>query len=344
MSESNEKPVIEEPGNSIGRRILGWMQPQRKKQSGLLTIQVIANPSAGQGSPVLKILNTVFSEAKVEWDIAITKASGDGHILARRAIEAGADIIAVFGGDGTVIDVASALTGTPIPLGILPGGTANMMSRALGIPQDLAAAAELIAKYPQHRHAVFIGQVGDSFFAQMVGIGTEAKIVEGADRSAKDRLGNIAYTISALKAITDPTQALYRLEFDGGQVVEESGVTCLIAKTGNLGIPQLEASPQTADPNAPLMDIVIVRKSDIPTMVNIAATMVTGGINTASLPHWQASQVTVHTDPPQPIQADGELLGETPVVVRILPSPVSIIVPEETKIKKDKAAEDKPEG
>ncbi|MDD5370921.1 MAG: diacylglycerol kinase family lipid kinase [Anaerolineaceae bacterium] len=339
MPDGNENPISSASRPSLGERIARWMQPRKEPRRRQKWMHVIANPAAGQDQPVLKTLNTAFKEADVDWDIFITKAYGDGKRLAREAVAVGADVVVVFGGDGTVVDVASGLVGTSTPLGILPGGTANMMSRAMGIPQDLKAAAELIANPDHSLHKVFIGQVGEAYFAQMVGIGTEARIVEGADRTAKNHFGNWAYTIAALKALADPTQAHYRLEMDDGQVVEEDGVTCLIAKTGNLGISPLEQSPHTADPNAPLMDIVIVRKADVPTLVDIATTVRTGGINPETMPHWQARQVTVTCHPPEAITADGELLGKTPVSLRILPDPVTIIVPPETVTRNEKNEE-----
>ncbi|HEY3345449.1 MAG TPA: YegS/Rv2252/BmrU family lipid kinase [Anaerolineaceae bacterium] len=336
MSDVNENPVTDETRHSLGDRIMGWMQPRHEPHSSKKLVHVIANPASGQEQPVLKTLNTAFKDADFDWDIFITKAVGDGKRLAQEAVAAGAAIVAVFGGDGTVVDVASGLVGGSTPLGILPGGTANQMARAMGIPSDLKAAAELIVSAERSLHKVYIGQVGEAYFAQMVGIGTEAKIVEGADRSAKNRFGNWAYTIAALKALGDPSQAHYRLELDDGQVVEEDGVTCLIAKTGNLGITPLEQSAHTADPNASLMDIVIVRKADVPTLVSIATTVTTGGINPDTMPHWQARQVTVTCDPPQAITADGELLGKTPVSCRIITDPVTIIVPPETVDRNEK--------
>jgi diacylglycerol kinase family enzyme len=149
-------------------------------------------------------------------------------------------------------------------------------------------------------------------------------------------MGSLAYFVAGLKAIANPEQAHYRMEFDDGRVVEDDGVTCLIAKVGNLGIPTLENSPETADPDAALMDIAIIRRVDLPTLVNLATTLTTGGINPDTLPHWQAHRVVVHADPPQAIQADGEVVGETPVSVQIIPQPVNVIVPEETLVRKGK--------
>src|SRR5690554_7252602 len=106
-------------------------------------VHVVINPAAGQGIPLLSILNQVFSECGVDWDVSITKKSGDAREQARQAAAKGVDVVAAFGGDGTVAEVASGLLGSRTPLAILPGGTANVMSVELGIPTDLAQACRV---------------------------------------------------------------------------------------------------------------------------------------------------------------------------------------------------------
>ena len=106
-------------------------------------IHVIINPAAGQNDTVLNKLNAVFHPAGVNWDVSITKASGDATHYAREAIEAGVDIVCAYGGDGTVMEVAHAVQSGEVPMAILPGGTANLMAVELGIPKDLTEAARL---------------------------------------------------------------------------------------------------------------------------------------------------------------------------------------------------------
>ena len=309
-------------------RVVGLMNLRHREPPPHRRVDVIANPASGQSEePLLRTLNNVFKAAGIDWDLSITKEKGDAQRLAQEAVAAGATAVAVYGGDGTVVEAASGLVGSQVPLGILPGGTANMMSRAYGIPQDLEEAVSLIARPDHAIYPVHLGQVGDGYFFQLVGIGMEAKIVEGADRSAKDRLGNLAYTLAALRALTNPQNAHYRLELDDGRVVEEDGVTCLIAKTGNLGIPSLEQSQKTADPDAALLDIAILRQANLAGLLSLATTVVSGNVNPEMIPHWQAREVTVHTDPPESIQADGEIIGKTPVKVKILQEPIQLIVP-----------------
>src|SRR3712207_2296246 len=146
-------------------------------------IQVIINPTAGQDQAILGVLNRVFHEAGVTWDVSITNKAGDARRFAREAAEAGVDVVAAYGGDGTVMEVASGLVGTTCPLAIFPGGTANVMSLELGISSDLAEASAMVCSDQCAVVPIDMGQLGDEqFFILRVGTGLEADMVEGADR------------------------------------------------------------------------------------------------------------------------------------------------------------------
>src|SRR5215213_10077087 len=109
-------------------------------------VHVIINPASGQDRPVLGTLSRTFQKGGIEWEGYITKKGGDARQFAETALAAGADVVAVYGGDGTVAEVASTLAGTEIPLAILPGGTANVLSVELGIPRKLADACNLLCR------------------------------------------------------------------------------------------------------------------------------------------------------------------------------------------------------
>ena len=86
-------------------------------------IHVVVNPASGQNEPILNVLNDVFRQFDVDWTISITHKSGDATDQARQAIADGAQLVAGYGGDGTQQEIASAVVGTGIPMGVLPGGT-----------------------------------------------------------------------------------------------------------------------------------------------------------------------------------------------------------------------------
>src|SRR5688572_30650269 len=199
-------------------------------------LQVIINPAAGVGRPILQALNNGFKDSAIEWDASITHKAGDAERLAKKAIEEGADIIGVHGGDGSVMEVASALRGTETPLAIFPGGTANVMSVELGIPSDaIEASIDFIAKGNYTTRLIDMGKVNDRLFLLRVGIGLEADMMKSADQEVKNRYGILAYAFSALNEIRNLTPTNYRVRVDG-ELHEAEGISCMIANSGNVAI------------------------------------------------------------------------------------------------------------
>lgn len=290
-------------------------------------IHVIINPAAGQDRPVLGILNRVFHPAGVDWDVFVTKKEGDARRYAREAVEAGVDIVAVYGGDGTVMEVASGLIGSDTPLAIFPGGTANVMSVELGISSDLAEACALVCSDEHETVEIDMGQVSEEQnFILRVGIGFEAEMVEGADRTLKDRVGSLAYALAGLQALRDPTVSRYRLTIDG-EPIESEGISCLICNSGNVGKAGFALSPRVSVRDG-LLDVFVLRKAEIPSLLAVARHVVSGDeAHWRDLQHWQGHEVSVEADPPQEVQADGEALGTTPVFARVKPASVRVIVP-----------------
>src|SRR5579863_5841239 len=127
---------------------------------------VIINPISGQPQPVLYTLNSVFRAAGVNWDVSVTHERGDARRAATAAVSQGVDVVAVYGGDGTVLEAATGLLGTTTPLAILPGGTANILSVELGIPHDLEAATWIACDAESPVRKVDMGQSGEQFFIQ----------------------------------------------------------------------------------------------------------------------------------------------------------------------------------
>ena len=290
-------------------------------------IQIIINPAAGQDQPILGTLNRAFKDANVDWDVSITKEAGDARRFAQAAAEAGVDIVGVYGGDGTVMEVASGLMGTNVPLAIFPGGTANVMSVELGISSDLAEAVAIVCNDDVcYTRWVDMGQVDDErYFMLRVGIGFEAQMVEGAPREMKDRWGVMAYALSALQALREPQIAHYRITLDG-ETVDTEGMTCIIANAGSLGQAGLTLAPNI-DVSDGLLDVVVIRSADLPSLLAVAASVVRGDENAEPLLHWQGREIVVEAEPAQSVQADGEVLNPTPVRAKVIPHAVQVVVP-----------------
>ncbi len=327
MAKDNE--AVDSPGSSkqLPEELKSVVKDGTKRQGPAIgSVFVIANPASGQDATILNTLNSVFRAAGIEWDIAITKKSGDAARLAREAAQAGnVDIVAVYGGDGTVMEAASGLMDTQMPLAILPGGTNNVMSVELGVPKDLVQAAGLIGSASAKLRSVDMGTANDQLFILRIGIGYEAEINELADREMKDRFGGFAYTLAGLKALEKPPMANYRLTLDG-KVEELEGLWCMIANSGSLGIPNMDIV-QGVDVGDGLLDVIVIRHRDLSSLLSVAGSITKSKHVGKPLPHWQVREVLVEADPPMAVDGDGELWDPTPIKATVIPQAVRILVP-----------------
>lgn len=292
-------------------------------------VQVILNPSAGSKNPPLRVFNNLFHRANIDWDLVITKERCDGICLAEKAIKDGVDIVAAYGGDGTVMEVASALQGTGIPMAILPGGTGNILSIELGIPQNLEEACKLITQPENSRlRAVDVGITNDDkvpAFALRAGVGLEAAMLEGTDRELKERYGIFAYIMGATQALHNIKEAHYNLILDG-EPVECIGITCLIANAGYFGVPGLVLDPKVKIDDG-FLDVFVLRKMDLLQLFSLAASIVGGAELKDPALHWQVKTVSIQSDPIQSTQADGEMWGESPIDIEIKKDGLHVLVP-----------------
>lgn len=289
-----------------------------------MRVKVIINPAAGQDEPVLGVLDSVFAEIGVEWDVAVTHAAGDGIAAARQAVEEGFDLIGVYGGDGTVSEVASALAEGGPPMLLLPGGTGNVLAEELGIPPTLAEAAALAGENAAEVKRVDMGKVGDRWFIVRLTTGFESTVVEEATRELKLRYGRFAYPIAALKTLTDPPVARYSLVVDGQQI-EAEGVEVMVANSAGTGVTGIQLADEV-DVSDGLLDVLLLASTDIPNILASAADAAAGE-TPRLMTRWRGTTIHVEAEPAQGVSIDGEVEGFTPLDVVAVPGAIGVLVP-----------------
>ncbi len=287
-------------------------------------IAIIVNPAAGQDTPTLKTFNDVFTANNIDWDILITKKAGHARLLASEAVRKGYDIVVAHGGDGTVKEVAHGLLNSNVPLGIIPGGTANVLAVELGIPLDLAAACEVISK-PNQIRSIDTGTVNDDVFVLRLGMGFEADMVRGASRSLKNFFGGFAYGLSALRALVKSKNATYKMRIDGAEF-SESGISCIITNAGNIGISGLSLSNKIKVDDG-LFDVIVIQN---PNFFNMIPAAITDSENwnklISPLLHFSGKDISIEMDPNQKVQCDGERYHASKFVMKVLPGSLKVVV------------------
>lgn len=209
-------------------------------------------------------------------------------------------------------------------MAILPGGTGNGLAEDLGIPNVLSDAAALVASKQYEVRGVDMGRVGDGWFILRLTMGFEASAVEAATRELKDRFGWLAYTFAGLQTLADPPMAAYHIEVDG-EAVEVSGLACVIANSASTGVMGMKIAEGT-DVSDGLLDVIVVERADLPSLAGSFVDAVAGS-TPRGLCQWRGKKIAVASRPVQPVLADGEEAGSSPVEVSVVPEAIQVVVP-----------------
>jgi diacylglycerol kinase (ATP) len=203
------------------------------------TVAVIAHRKKTFGGG-LDELRSMFADAGVDdllW-YEVPK-SRKAPKKARKALDKGATLIFVWGGDGMVQRCADALAGSDVTMAILPAGTANLFATNLGIPQDLAEAVR-IGLYGSRRK-VDLGRLNGEHFAVMAGAGFDGDLIRDADRKLKGKFGRLAYVWTGVRhAQGDLIRT--RVRVDGHDWFDGEASCVLLGNVGTItgGIPAFD--------------------------------------------------------------------------------------------------------
>ncbi|RIK18181.1 MAG: hypothetical protein DCC51_11130 [Anaerolineae bacterium] len=291
------------------------------KESAYKRIHVVINPAAGKDEPILNVLNDIFSEYALDWDISVTKKYGDAQQQTRDAIARGVDLVAGYGGDGTQHEIANALTGTGIALGVLPGGTGNGFAHELGLPQTLAEAARLLCD-SQKTRALDVALVGDDFFIQRLYTGTEPE--QQTSREMKDKYGPVAYFINMFQQKGNQ-ELNYRITVDG-VLHEMPAMRVYVVNSGQTKSGRSITGALSA-PDDGLLEVFALNAHNIETLKAAGERFLDYDTPISEKYFWRGREIQIDVDPDQPIWIDGEFFGRTPATVKVLPGAVKVVVP-----------------
>jgi diacylglycerol kinase family enzyme len=210
---------------SFGARRSG--KPAKKR------MLIIVNPYATTVSDRLRNLVVYALQGRYEVEAVATEARNHATEIGREARDGGYDVVVAFGGDGTLNEVANGLAGTDLPVSILPGGSTNVVSRTLGIPNDVVDATEHLLSLADEwqPRKIDLGKVDDRRFVFACGAGIDATVVKRVDAHPKLKAkgGPWYYSWAGISAfykryLVNPVRI--RVTVDGGAPVE--GVTAIV--------------------------------------------------------------------------------------------------------------------
>jgi diacylglycerol kinase (ATP) len=284
-------------------------------------IFVVINPAAGKDEPILNICNDVFHSHDIEWEVGITHKYGDARRLAQQAAEAGYDLIAGYGGDGTQHEIANALVGRGVLMGVLPGGTGNGFCHELGLPSELKLALEVICTSETIRQ-VDVVRVGEEHFIQRLYVGIEPE--EQTSRELKDKYGTLAYAVSGYKRLTTLKDISYRITIDG-KVIETPATKVYVVNASQTGT-GISVTGDLSRSDDGLLEVFILDRGNLKTIAAAAERMAHLHTEIAQQFFWRGKDITIETKPDQPVWTDGEYFGRTPVRLSVLQGKLPVVV------------------
>jgi diacylglycerol kinase family enzyme len=308
--------------------------PETKKR-----MLIIVNPYATTVSDRLRHLVVYALQGRYEVDAVDTEARGHAIELCREAAHEGYDVVVAFGGDGTVNEAANGLQGSPTPLTCLPGGSANVYGKILGIPGELVDATEhLLAMADDWKpRKVDLGVVNGRCFTFASGLGLDASVVQRVDSNPhlKARFGAYYFTWAAVSTFTRRyIHKPPRLEVELSEGGRHSGVTAIIQN----------GSPFTYFKNRPIkvadsaeldsgtLETSVLRRArpfDMPSIAYRAFSKharIARHRQVSSLGETLELTVSSTDGQPLPLQVDGDYLGDVMQArYSVLPRALSVI-------------------
>jgi len=287
-------------------------------------VLVIVNPASRRGRRSARRAVAALERSDVRCTVVYTEHPGHARVL---AAEHGAahDAVCAVGGDGTIMEIVSALAPNGPPVAIIPAGTGNLLARALGVPLSPERAARMLLDATEAR--IDLGRLADGTRVAIgAGVGIDAAMIATTSSTWKRRVGVIAYVVTGAR------HALVRRRFTAtisvdGVAVTRTASSVLVANFGALlnGLITLGDGIRYDDG---MLDVCIFDPRNTLDAARIALRLLTGRAGSdPAMAYLRGREIVVSTEPPLPAQADGELIGATPFAVSVEPLAARLLIP-----------------
>jgi YegS/Rv2252/BmrU family lipid kinase len=316
---------------------------------------LLYNPDSGgsrrRRRAELESVLALLRGAKVEAQLELTDSRAHAEQKARQAVLAGCDTIFACGGDGTIHNIIQVLANTQVALAILPLGTANALAHDLGLPMNLAAAAQAALDGRLRRvalgrisYADLNGQPGSRFFLVAAGAGVDAHLFYRLHAGSKRRMGMAAYYAKAWQLWFGYPMTRFRVEFaeSGSEEPRRAEVTELMAvRIRNFGGVLQELAPGASLERADLRLVLCRTASRLAYLLYVTRGLLRRNWNVPGIELAYSERVRCHygqapasrdgaiaAQPRVYVEADGELVGTLPAQITMVPDALTLLAPE----------------
>lgn len=290
----------------------------------MTSVAVVAHSKKSLGGGLPELRTALASEGFPDPIWYEVDKSRKAPARARKAFDKGADVVFVWGGDGSVQRCIDALAGRGAVIAILPAGTANLLATNLGVPKDLHEAVRI--GLHGERRALDTGSVNGEHFAVMAGAGFDALMIKDADAGMKDRVGRVAYLWTGAKNL-NTTRVKATVDVDGKRFFRGSTSCVLIGNVSKVlgGIEAFDG----AQPDDGLLELGVVTAKNPVQWTRTLGRVAIGKGETSKFVHvTRGKRFRIRLNRRFPYELDG---GARPAVknlrVRVHPASITICVP-----------------
>lgn len=290
---------------------------------------LIINPSAGGGKARKSIvkIKEFFKKNNANLVVRQTSEAKEATKIARRSRRK-YDIIIAGGGDGTVNEVINGIVRHRIPLkkyrvmmGIIPFGTENVLAREFSIPSDPIEACKVILKGKSQ--LIDLGKAKRRYFVLMCGIGFDAQVASKVGGWLKKILGTHAFTLTVAKELLlyNPSELTIRIKDK-----KIKGYYAVVSNAKYYG-GGLRLSSSYTNIKDGLLDVCVLKNKDLLSMLRyIFSAYKTKLHKEPDVKYYKAKRVRIKSKEPMLVHVDAEVVGKTPVTVKIVPKVLDLIV------------------
>lgn len=242
-------------------------------------------------------------------------------------VQQGADLAIAAGGDGTVSIASDLLMAYKLPLIIIPLGTGNLLAKELHIPQKLESALDLIFSDDNRSFILDTFSCASQFYIMNLSVGVSSQIMELTPTEEKKRLGFLAYFKHFLQQLLGLELKKVTIQMDGKKEAFMASEV-MVTNSRLIAINPLEWAEDVFIDDG-ILDLFIVRAANISDILGFVHSVFTKSVWQNPIVHHYKIQEScrIETSHPLPVQADGDLVGKTPVEVVVHPQSLKILVP-----------------
>jgi len=295
---------------------------------------VLVNPAAGGGlaQDVLPLLKDFARRRGWRVEFRSTQSPENLAAEARRGAAEGHKRIFVLGGDGTFQALLNALAGAPdVVLGVIPAGGGNDLAAAIGLPQDPLLAADLLLEGQTAFLDAALARTADGkerLYTGGGGVGLDAEAARYAGGVYRNLRGRPRYLLSAVRALMSfhPIRLRAFIGTDRQVEINANALLLVVLNTPSYGA-GLRLAPDAQTDDGKLDLVLLEDLSFLEVLALLPSLARRGELRTARVQRFRVDRVRIETDRPCSFHGDGEILGNTPVEVAVVPSAVRILCP-----------------